>query len=212
MPAVNHPDYKEELDRCNYTLQYVEKCLERTLAKKNRIDRDLEWTRKHFNSDNSQHYIDIIVNSLLQGTMDIEIRNLMSARSKPYFARIDFLEKGKDSAEKLYIGKMSLIRDENQKLIIIDWRAPVANLYYEGRLGDASYVCPDGKIEGTLQLKRQFSIDKGELKEIFDIDITTNDEFLQSCLGANVDNRLKEIVTTIQTEQRGDPRRYVRPR
>ena len=99
----------------------------------------------------------------------------MSARSKPYFARIDFLEKGKDSAEKLYIGKMSLIRDENQKLIIIDWRAPVANLYYEGRLGDASYVCPDGKIEGTLQLKRQLSIDKGELKEIFDIDITTND-------------------------------------
>lgn len=201
MSAADHPDYKEELDRCNYTLQYVEKSLERTLAKKNRIDRNLEWTRKHFSGDNSQHYIDIIVNSLLQGTMDIEIRNLMSARSKPYFARIDFLEKGRDSAERLYIGKMSLIRDEDQKLIITDWRAPVANLYYEGRLGNASYDCPDGNIEGTLQLKRQFSIDNGELKEIFDIDITTNDELLQSCLGANADNRLKDIVTTIQAEQ-----------
>lgn len=34
MPAVDHPDYKEELDRCNYTLQYVEKSLESTLSKK----------------------------------------------------------------------------------------------------------------------------------------------------------------------------------
>lgn len=201
MPAVNHPDYREELDRCNYTLKYVEKCLESTLAKKSRVDSELEWTMKHFSSDNSQHYIDIMVNSLLSETMDVRLRNLAAARSKPYFARIDFLEKGKDSAEKLYIGKMSLIHEEDQKLIIVDWRAPVANLYYEGRLGDASYECPDGTIEGTLQLKRQFTIDKGELNEIFDIDITTNDEFLQSCLGANADNRLKEIVTTIQAEQ-----------
>jgi len=201
MPAVNHPDYKEELDRCNYTLQYVEKSLESTLSKKSKVDSALEWTFKHFSSDNSQHYIDIIINSLLQGTMDIKLKNLMSARSKPYFARIDFLEKGKDTADKLYIGKMSLIREEDQKLIIVDWRAPVANLYYEGRLGDASFKCPDGLIEGILQLKRQFSIDKGELKEIFDIDIATNDEFLQSSLGANADNRLKDIVTTIQAEQ-----------
>jgi len=201
MPAANHPDYKEELDRLNSTLQYVEKSLESTLSRKRRLDSELEWTLKHFNSDNSQHYIDIIVNSLLKESMDVKLRNLVSARSKPYFARIDFVEKGKDLPEKLYIGKMSLIREEDQKLIIVDWRAPVANLYYEGRLGSASYECPDGIIEGTLQLKRQFSIDKGELKEIFDIDITTSDEFLQSCLGANADNRLKEIVTTIQAEQ-----------
>jgi DNA helicase-2/ATP-dependent DNA helicase PcrA len=201
MPAINHPDYKEELARCNYTLGYVEKSLEGTLKKKGRVDNDLDKSRRHFNAENSQDYIDIIVNTLLQGNMDVKLRNLVAAKSKPYFARIDFSEKEKKEADKLYIGKMSLIRDEDQKLIIVDWRAPVANLYYEGRLGDASYECPDGKIDGKLRLKRQFSIDKGELKEIFDIDITTNDEFLQSSLGANADNRLKDIVTTIQAEQ-----------
>lgn len=201
MPATKHPDYKEELARCNYTLGYVEKSLESTLKKKGRVDSDLDKARRHFNAENSQDYIDIIVNNLLQGNMDVKLRNLVAAKSKPYFARIDFSEKDKKAAEKLYIGKMSLIRDEDQKLIIIDWRAPVANLYYEGRLGDASYECPDGKIDGKLRLKRQFSIDNGELKEIFDIDITTNDEFLQSSLGANADNRLKDIVTTIQAEQ-----------
>lgn len=191
----------EELKRCEYTLGYVDISLENTLKKKGRVDSDLEKVRKHFNAENSQDYIDIIVNSLLHGAMDVKVKNLIAAKSKPYFARIDFIENGRKESEKLYIGKMSLIRDEDQKLIIVDWRAPVANLYYEGRLGDAAYECPDGNIKGKLALKRQFSIENSRLKEIFDIDITTNDEFLQNSLGANADNRLKDIVTTIQAEQ-----------
>jgi len=202
MPAANHPAYKEELERCNYTLQYVDKSLEATIAKKNRIDKDLDRVKRHFNSDNSQNYIDMIINSQLAGSLGLRVRNLVTAQSRPYFARIDFSETGKNGElEKLYIGKMSLMREEDQEMIIVDWRAPIANLYYEGRLGDAEYECPGGLIEGELKLKRQFSIDQGKLNEIFDIDITTNDEFLQTYLGANADNRLKEIVSTIQVEQ-----------
>jgi Superfamily I DNA and RNA helicases len=201
MPAQNHPAYAEELERCKYTLEYVEKSLDSTSAKKQRIDSELEKVRKHFNSENSQDYIDIIINSTLKGSIDLKLRNLLTARSRPYFARIDFAEGSDNKTEKLYIGKMSLVRDEDQQIIIVDWRAPVANLYYEGRLGDSAYACPDGMVEGQLKLKRQFSINSGNLQEIFDIDITTNDEFLQAYLGANADNRLKEIVSTIQTEQ-----------
>ena len=200
MPAQNHPAYVEELERCNYTLGYVEKALISTAQKKERVDGDLEKVRKHFNAESSQNYIDLIVNSTLKGSIDVKLRNLLTARGKPYFARIDFSE-GTSNTEKLYIGKMSLVRDEDQQIIIIDWRAPVANLYYEGRLGEASYSCPDGRINGELKLKRQFSINSGKLQEIFDIDITTNDEFLQTYLGASADNRLKEIVSTIQVEQ-----------
>lgn len=202
MPAANHPAYKEELERCNYTLKYVDKSLEATVAKKNRIDKDLDRVKRHFNSENSQNYIDMIINSQLAGSLGLRVRNLVTAQSKPYFARIDFSEtEKKGEPEKLYIGKMSLMREEDQEMIIVDWRAPIANLYYEGRLGDAEYECPGGLINGELKLKRQFSIDQGKLNEIFDIDITTNDEFLQTYLGANADNRLKEIVSTIQVEQ-----------
>ena len=49
MPAMNHPDYGEELNRCKYTLGYVEKSLKTTLSKKGRIDSDLDKVRKHFN-------------------------------------------------------------------------------------------------------------------------------------------------------------------
>ncbi|MCX7772484.1 MAG: AAA family ATPase, partial [Clostridia bacterium] len=149
----------------------------------------------------SLDYVDLSVNKLLQCAFALKLKNLIEAEKKPYFARIDFQEEGAKELEKLYIGKMCLIRDTDMKPVIIDWRAPVASLYYEERLGEAHYLCPKGDIKGELKLKRQFSIEEGELQNIFDIDITTNDEFLQSYLGASADNRLKDIVSTIQAEQ-----------
>lgn len=201
MPAANHPDYKAELERCRYTLDYVKKTLDATLNRKKKLDGNVEHLKRHQSGDSSQSYVELMINSLLQGSMEQKLRNLYTATGKPYFARVDFTEEGKDKKENLYIGKMSLMRQEDQEVIIVDWRAPVANLYYEERLGDAHYTCPDGNIKGSLTLKRQFSIEDGELREIFDIDITTNDDFLQSYLGASADNRLKEIVSTIQVEQ-----------
>ena len=201
MPAIKHVAYKEELERCNYTLGYVERVLNETISKKEKMDKNVESTKKHYNSESSQDYIDLIINTSLQENLVLKLRNLVTAKSKPYFARIDFTDGNIIKNERIYIGKMSLMREEDQEVIIVDWRAPIANLYYEGRIGEASYLCPGGRITGDLLLKRQFSINNGELQEIFDIDITTNDEFLQSYLGANADSRLKEIVSTIQEEQ-----------
>ncbi|ACL77711.1 RNA polymerase recycling motor HelD [Ruminiclostridium cellulolyticum] len=201
MSAANHPAYKEELERCRYTLDYIEKSLKRALEKREKIGNELESVKKHMSGDSSADYTSIMVNTMLHDTLALKVKNLYTARGKPYFARVDYKESGVDSAEKLYIGKMSLSRDEDHVIVIVDWRAPIANLYYEGRLGPSSYDCPDGLIEGELLLKRQFSINDGNLDGIFDIDITTNDEFLQTYLGANAENRLKEIVSTIQEEQ-----------
>ena len=201
MSAKSHPAYKEELKRLNYTLEYVEQNLSIMTARKSELDKDMESGKKHYSSESSQSYIDLMIGSMLQDRADVKLRNLFAARSKPYFARVDFQENEKLSSEKFYIGKMALIREEDQELIIVDWRAPVSNLYYEERLGDAHYASPEGNVEGQLLVKRQFSINEGKLEEMFDIDITTNDEFLQASLGSSADNRLKEIVSTIQAEQ-----------
>lgn len=201
MAAEKHLDYEEEKLRLETTLGYVEKSIAGMLQKKGRLESEIDRNKKHGSGDNSQQYIELMINSMLQERAALRLRNLLSARERPYFARIDFHDNEKAKPERLYIGKMALIREEDQELIIVDWRAPIANLYYEGRLGDANYQSPGGNIQGRLLLKRQFSIEKGKLREIFDIDITTNDEFLQASLGANADSRLKEIVSTIQEEQ-----------
>jgi DNA helicase-2/ATP-dependent DNA helicase PcrA len=201
MPAHQHPAYREELAHLEYTLSYIEKSLVTTASKRKRVGQEVSQRDPRYLDRNSQEFIDLMVSSQILSGTDLKLRNLETASEKPYFARIDFHEQGKPELEQLYIGKMCLTRDEDQRLIIVDWRAPVANMYYESRLGEASYLCPDGEIKGQLSLKRQFSIEKGKLEEIFDIDITTNDQFLQSYLGASADNRLKDIVSTIQAEQ-----------
>jgi DNA helicase II / ATP-dependent DNA helicase PcrA len=201
MPAKDHPSYVEEFERLDYTLGYVNKTFNKMLMEKDKIDEETTASKRNFSADSSQAYIEFMINNMFKENIKLKLRNLETARSKPYFARIDFQEIGKESPDKIYIGKMCLMRDEDNEMIIVDWRAPIANLYYEERLGESSYNCPDGNIKGKLSLKRQFSIDKAELKEVFDIDITTNDEFLQGYLGASADNRLKDIVSTIQWEQ-----------
>ncbi len=127
------------------------------------------------------------------------LKEIEKIKSKPYFARLDFKEK--ENTEELYIGKLSIIDKDTHIPIVIDWRTPIANLYYDGRVGKASYECLDGTIEGEILLKRQFIIENGKLERYSDIDLTTNDELLQQALGQNADSRLKNIVATIQEEQ-----------
>lgn len=129
-----------------------------------------------------------------------KILDLRKIKAKPYFARIDFSANG-EKKEKLYIGKLSVLDTETQEPIIIDWRAPISNLYYDGRIGKSSYKSPEGIIEGEISLKRQYFIENQKLEKYSDIDLKTNDELLQIALSEKADDRLKNIVATIQGEQ-----------
>lgn len=201
MSILNHPDYNEEIERLNYTLNYLRGYNENVESEKSRVDKDVDYGMKHYNSDNAEQFNDLVINKVLKESLAQKLKDVDKSLLKPYFARVDFLEQGTSNVQKLYIGKMSLLRDKDQETIIIDWRAPIATLYYEGRLGRASFESLEGKISGDIKLKRQYSIEQAKLKEIYDIDITTNDDFLQAALGSSKDNRLKDIVSTIQAEQ-----------
>lgn len=129
-----------------------------------------------------------------------KLDDIKKIKDKPYFARMDFKEKSKE-LEAFYIGKISLLDSKTAYPIIVDWRAPIANLYYEGKLGDASYEALGEQIEGEILLKRQYIIEKQKLLKYVDINVTGNDELLDSALEEKADDRLKNIVATIQDEQ-----------
>lgn len=129
-----------------------------------------------------------------------KIRLMEKSLNKPYFARLDFKRDGESDIEELYIGKVGII-DEKNNNIIIDWRAPVSSMYYDSNIGDASYKAPEGTCTGKLLLKRQYEIENKQLKSYQDVDTVSNDELLKTYLEASVDNRLKNIVSTIQHEQ-----------
>lgn len=130
-----------------------------------------------------------------------KIQDIKQVKDKPYFARIDFTEDNSNQLEKLYIGKISVLDSSTQNPIIIDWRAPISNLYYDGRIGKSSYDLPDGVIEGNISLKRQYFIENQILEKYSDIDLKATDELLQVALEQKADDRLKNIVATIQGEQ-----------
>ena len=155
---------------------------------------------------------EILYSNLLKGNADEQyiqnmskeysnkLKNLNKAILVPYFARIDFKEDKKSNVQKIYIGKTGVF-DKDYEVVVTDWRAPIASIYYDGQLGKVEYECPDGIIEGNLSKKRVYTIENSELKDYQDIDITTNDEFLQECLNENSEARLKNIISTIQSEQ-----------
>ena len=118
----------------------------------------------------------------------------------PYFGRIDFLEKGEDKVEKCYIGVSNLIND-NYDFLIYDWRAPISSMFYDYEIGEASYECPEGIIDGKLTLKRQYKINNGEIEYMLDSNLKIDDEMLQDILSKSTDSKMKAIVTTIQREQ-----------
>ena len=146
------------------------------------------------------------------GVLRRDINNYQESIRAPYFGRVDFREnKGID--ESIYIGKQSVSSSEDGDEIVVDWRTPVADLYYSGTGGEAYYKSPNGVIEGTLSLKRKFLFKEDELKEIFDEGINEIilksgleendlvDEFLKINLEESRGKKLKEVVATIQKEQ-----------
>ena len=136
----------------------------------------------------------------MSNTYSTKIKNLEKALISPYFARIEFKANDSKNAEKIYIGKTNIF-DEDSNIAVVDWRAPISSVYYDGKIGKTQYKCPEGIIEGDLLHKRQYIIEEAKLIDYNDIDITTNDQMLQDCLNENSDVRLKNIVSTIQSEQ-----------
>jgi DNA helicase II / ATP-dependent DNA helicase PcrA len=133
--------------------------------------------------------------------MDKQLRILERLRYSPYFGRIDFLETGEKNVDHVYLGIASLMDEHDENFLIYDWRAPISSLYYDFAPGPASYRTMEGKIEGEMELKRQFIIRASTIKAMFDTGVTIGDEMLQEVLGNNANAQMKSIVATIQREQ-----------
>ncbi len=189
---ISPDDEKNELLKLKKTQNYITK----------EIKESEERLERGFEDYDFDDYADDFMKAALRDKFTQRIKNLKMVINKPYFARVDFIEKGDTKRDAFYLGKVMVTDHNTLEQIVIDWRAPIADLYYEGRLGEASYNCPAGNIEGEIKLKRQYFFNKdGELENVMDIDITTNDEMLQPFLAANSDTRLKNIISTIQAEQ-----------
>ncbi len=143
--------------------------------------------------------------SLLQESRQ-DLLRCIKARKKPYFGRIDFKDAGLSKPESYYVGRVGISPDGVEQLVI-DWRAPMASVYYENALGSCTYEVRDMAENETrvheidLLRKRTYEIEEDKLVDFFDSDIVANDELLTKCLAKSKKAVLGEIIGTIQKEQ-----------
>lgn len=123
------------------------------------------------------------------------------ALESPYFARIDFTEKGQTICDKIYIGLSTLMDEDTYETYVYDWRAPICSIFYQYEVGPVEYKAPSGTIRGEVTLKRQYDITNGTLNYFFDADVNIQDEMLRAALSQNSSPTMRSIVETIQRQQ-----------
>ncbi len=129
-------------------------------------------------------------------------RRLLKLAQSPYFGRLDFAPAGQQQeAAPVYIGVHSFLDEQQRRGLIFDWRAPISSLFYDFEPGEAAYTTPSGLVRGRIARKRQYKIRDGRLEFMLDSDVNIHDDVLQQELAKSSDDKLRNIVATIQRDQ-----------
>jgi DNA helicase-2/ATP-dependent DNA helicase PcrA len=156
--------------------------------------------------------------SLRRNKKDYEL--LKQALEQPYFGRIDIYEDEENIT--YYIGKQS-IRDLDDNIIVVDWRMPIAKVYYNFTTGNPiqEYMVENSRDKNLVEVlrKREFLIKNGKLinmkQQVADPnsklnnmqsekgeEIAITDSFLKDIIeNSESTGYLKEIIASIQKEQ-----------
>ncbi|MBE5823821.1 MAG: DNA helicase [Butyrivibrio sp.] len=118
----------------------------------------------------------------------------------PYFAKISLQFDPSEEPESYYIGRAA-ISEKGPNQLIVDWRSPIAEVYYNQEMGHTSYTVDDREIPVDLKLRRQFDLNRDKLISYFDTQIAIEDPMLIKSLSQTHTDKMQAITATIQKEQ-----------
>ncbi|SDH85504.1 HelD family protein [Desulfosporosinus hippei] len=205
-------NHQEEIEYLRKTLAFIdeevkkeEKNLEEKKSDLISAKKDMYENTVHIASD-FESLVDINlhlmqVSNHISGYDTRRLKNLKKMINSPYFGRFDFIEKGFNEKEKIYIGLYNLMDRNTGEVYVYDWRAPISSVFYRYELGEVMYDTPAGISRGDVSLKRQYQIRNSQLKYFFDCSVRITDEILQEVLSHNTSAKMKNIIETIQKEQ-----------
>lgn len=195
------PSREEEIKTLARILKIAEDNLEKTKTSVQDIAKELHGLQEVYDVSDKEGLAQWFNTDARLKQASQELMRMERSRRKPYFGRIDFTDSNQGKKECYYIGK-SVIAKDAAKPLVIDWRAPIASVYYEKSLGECTYsVKGEGAFEIDLSRKRTYEIEDDELKDFYDTDVVANDELLTKYLARNKKAVLSEIIATIQQEQ-----------
>ena len=194
-------DRKAEADYLQKTLQVIKTNIASYETEVSQMQEQIDEMLDHYHDNDVEIYTALSNTVTMRDNMKHALLKNQKAIKKPYFGRIIFRDETLEKEESLYIGRGGISKDTTHQMVI-DWRAPVANAYYENGLGKCSYLSPEGKaLPIDLKLKRTYEIEDGHLLDYFDTEVIANDDLLTKYLAKNKQAVLGEIIATIQKEQ-----------
>ena len=126
-------------------------------------------------------------------------KSLINIKDKPYFASFIYQDKEGNTYD-IYMA-LTYLKDKDYDNILYDWRSPICSLFYDYEIGPCQYQVDDYIHEGKLLKKRQYIIENRNLMSVFDNSLNIDDELLQKVIAASDNEKMKNIVNTIQAEQ-----------
>ena len=129
-----------------------------------------------------------------------KLSNIELLKPQPYFAKVSLQFKPNTNPKDIYIGNAG-ISDDSYHRLIVDWRSPVAEVYYNQSNGPTSYEANGRTIKCDLKLRRQFDLSEDTLNAYFDTTVAIQDELLLRSLSQQRTSQMSAITTTIQKEQ-----------
>jgi UvrD/REP helicase N-terminal domain len=125
------------------------------------------------------------------------IERLAAVEDRLAFGRLDLAD-----GERRYVGRLGL-SDDNQRQLLLDWRAPAASSFYQ-----ATAAAPDGVARRrhiATRGRRVTGIDDelldAEALDASGLAVVAGEGALMSALTARRTGRMRDIVATLQAEQ-----------
>ena len=205
--SISKEEMKLEKKKLQMVLEKLDKVIEETSNDLFLKEEELINFRKLNYEDKSSfdkaEFNQVMANDELEALRVLRKRkyykSLVNIKDKPYFASFLY----KDSEDNTYDIYMALtyLKDDNYDNILYDWRSPICSLFYDYEVGPCQYKVEGVVHRGELFKKRQYIIEKRELVNIFDNSLNIDDELLQKVIATTDNEKMKNIVNTIQAEQ-----------
>lgn len=206
----NHPDFAIEQQHLADTIEAMKQLI-------HDLEHDMDDRVHKINQSLSKKdEVSAYVHSLMKSDHALKVADIARALDCPYFGRVDFREDGTEEFNPYYIGRTKVAKldiESVKDILVFDWRDPVSTIFYEAQDGRASYeVLGRYTYTGDVSLKRQYKIEDGQLISMSEDNILSKlmsrqqesliaDPFLLERLLKGAGDRLKDIVTSIRSEQ-----------
>ena len=206
--AITNEEYKKETKILKLISNLLNKNLE-DLEKEVKVKEEdlVDFKKMMWQDSSSFDEGEILETKLATNTEESKLlqkeqyfTKLKKIKNKPYFASIVYEDEEDHSIMNIYIA-LTYLKDKDLNNILYDWRSPICSLFYDYETGPCEYMAPGGLNKGKLLRKRQYKIEDNRLINVFDNSLNIDDEMLQEVLSEESNDKMKNVVNTIQKEQ-----------